>query len=61
MADLSKATGLSYFTIKSIELGRRGPSIDALLLLADALGCSARDLLAGLAAWDAPGSRPVGD
>lgn len=52
LGDLSATTGLSPFTINAIERGRRGPSLEALLDIADALSTTVRELLTGVPPWD---------
>jgi len=52
LAQLCTSAGLSPFTINAIERGRRGPSLESLLAIADALGLSVRELLRGVPPWD---------
>lgn len=53
LAALSERTDLSPFTVNSYERGRRLPSLEALDVVAVALGTTVRDLLAGVYPWDA--------
>jgi transcriptional regulator with XRE-family HTH domain len=43
--ELAKSTGLTVTTVNKLELGYKAPRIESLLLLAQAFGCEASELL----------------
>ncbi len=49
--DLARASGISYSYLSEIETGRKGPSAEALLAIANALGLTPSQLLGEAESW----------
>lgn len=50
VADLARSSGLSHAMVEAMEAGRRAPTLAQLVMLSEALGCTADALVAATTA-----------